>query len=184
MIRLYHAGYEEIKVPDVHRGRKNADLGQGFYMSDSDTFAGGWVREKTGADIIVNTYELDETDLKIRRFDRDQDWFKYIFSNRRSMPDALAEYDLIIGPIANDTIFETMGIMTSGFLSDDEAMQLLCVGPCFMQYVLKTAKAAEKLRFISSAALTRQQIEAGKSFVSAEGEHYMQAFAEVMQSFE
>ena len=39
------------------------------------------------------------------------------------MPDALSDYDVIIGPVANDTIFNTMGIMTSGFLSDEEAIE-------------------------------------------------------------
>jgi hypothetical protein len=30
---LYHTGFDEIKHPDIHIGRKNADFGQGFYLS-------------------------------------------------------------------------------------------------------------------------------------------------------
>ena len=124
MINLFHAGYEIISSPDVFRGRKNADFGQGFYTTDSRSFASRWAREKKGADIIINSYELDEIGLKIKRFERDPEWFRYVFSNRRSMPDELSEYDLIIGPIANDTIFETLGIIGSGFLTPAEALRL------------------------------------------------------------
>ena len=184
MIRLINAGYEEIREPDVHRGRKNADFGQGFYMTDNGSFAGRLVREKAGSDIIINTYQLDETDLKIKRFDRDSEWFKYVFSNRRSMADSLLEYDLIIGPIANDTLYDTLGIMTSGFLSDEEALELLSVGPCFTQYALKTLKAAEKLRFLSSSKISNKEAEEGKKLFKTEEEQYLTEFAKVMESFE
>lgn len=30
---LYHTGYQEIREPDIHHGRKNADFGQGFYLT-------------------------------------------------------------------------------------------------------------------------------------------------------
>ena len=119
MIKLYHSGYEEIREPDVHRGRKNADLGQGFYTTDNRDFAYRWSREKTESDIYVNTYELDTEGLIIKRFERDEEWFRYVFSNRRSLPDQLLEYDVIIGPIANDTIFDTFGLIGINILNID-----------------------------------------------------------------
>jgi len=39
-MRVYHTGYHERREVDVHAGRQNADFGQGFYLSDSDAFAG------------------------------------------------------------------------------------------------------------------------------------------------
>ncbi|WP_026520507.1 DUF3990 domain-containing protein [Butyrivibrio sp. FCS006] len=181
MIRVYHSGYEEIREPNVHRGRKNADLGQGFYTTDKREFACRWAREKTGSDIYVNTYELELDGLNIKKFERNEEWFRYVFSNRRSLPDYLSEYDVIMGPIANDTIFDTLGIMTSGYLSDDEAMKLLCVGPCYQQITLKTLKAAEHLRFVSSEILSGDDIEANKKIAEADGEQYLSEFARVME---
>ena len=61
-------------------------------------------------------YELEVENLKVRHLQRDEEWFEYIFSNRRGKLDSLMDYDVIIGPIANDTIFNTFGIITSGFL--------------------------------------------------------------------
>ena len=184
MIKVYHAGYVEIPVPDIKRGRANADFGQGFYLSDNYDFASLWVREKNRADIIVNSYELDESGLNILRFDRDEKWFRYVFSNRRSMPDSYADFDIIIGTIANDTIYDTMGIMTSGYLSDDEALKLLCVGPQYTQIVLKTQKAADNLHFLSALALSKETIEANKKIAAANEAEYLKLFAQTMESLE
>lgn len=184
MITLYHAGYSVIEHPDVHYGRKNADFGQGFYTSDNKDFSERWVRERSGYNIVINSYVLDDINLKVKRFRRNSEWFNYIFSNRRSKEDILAEYDLIIGPIANDTIYETFGLITSGFLSDDEAMKLLMVGECSDQIVLKTRKATEHLRFISSEILTKEKIDAARKEHEIENERFQSEFAQAMKSLE
>ena len=181
MIKLFHAGYEEIKTPDVFYGRKNADFGQGFYTTDDSSFASFWVREKKGAEVYVNSYELDETGLLVKEFERTPEWFRYVFSNRRSMPDGYVDYDLIIGPVANDTIFDTLGIMTSGYLKDEEAMRLLCVGPCYRQITLKTKRAAAALRFVGSKILDKKTIDEGKILHQRQQEQYFAEFTRVME---
>ena len=35
---LYHTGNREIKKPDIHFGRKNADFGWGFYLTPDRDF--------------------------------------------------------------------------------------------------------------------------------------------------
>ena len=182
MITLFHASYSVIEKPDIHYGRKNADFGQGFYTSDKYEFAGRWVVEKKDADIIINKYELDESSLKIKHFERSKEWFEYIFNNRRGKADYLSEYDLIIGPIANDTIHDTLGVITSGFLSDDEAMKLLMVGDSYDQIVLKSQKASDNLKFISHDVLTTEQIREFKKLSDLDNEKYMEVFAKTMES--
>ena len=184
MITLFHAGYDVIKEPDVHHGRKNADFGQGFYTTDNKKFAMRWAREQKGKEVIVNHYELDESTLLVKELKRDKEWFEYIFSNRRVRPDVFGEYDVIIGPIANDTIYDTFGIITSGFLSDEEAMELLMVGPCSRQIVLKTVKAGEALRFIGSEVLSPEQIRAGALEHEKENALFQAEFARAMKEME
>ncbi|WP_051207801.1 DUF3990 domain-containing protein [Butyrivibrio sp. AE3006] len=184
MIKVFHAGYELIMRPDLHRGRKNADFGQGFYVTKDYEFATRWAREKSGEDVILNTYELDESGLKIKYLDRDEEWFRYIFSNRRIKPDEFSEYDVIVGPIANDTIFNTLGIMTSGYLSDDEALKLLCVGPMYQQVVLKTLAAVDNLHFVSVSKLLSESIKENKEILAKEEECYLNEVAQVMQGFD
>lgn len=48
IIRLYHTGFAQIIEPDIHYGRKNADFGQGFYMSDDEEFSKRWARVRRG----------------------------------------------------------------------------------------------------------------------------------------
>ena len=128
-----------------------------------------------GKDAIVNEYELGEEGLLIHRLRRDEDWFNYIFHNRR-VRDGLS-VDVVVGPIANDTIFETLGIISSGLLSPADAMKILMIGPEFTQVVIKTEKAASQLKWIRSEKITKLD----EAYRRAEQEKYDAAFAEVLQ---
>ena len=171
MMKLYHTGNTEIRNPDIYRGRKNADFGQGFYLTPDMGFAYRWA----GTDSIVNEYELNEEGLLIHKFSRDEDWFNYIFRNRRA-EDSLS-VDIVVGPIANDTIFETLGIISSGFLKPSDAMKLLMIGPEFTQAAIKTEKAMRQLRWIQSGRITKLDAEQRK----AEQAAYDAAFGKVLQ---
>ena len=148
-MKLFHTGKMEIRDPDVGHGRKNADFGPGFYLTPDMDFAYRWA----GANAVVNEYELDEEGLRIHRFRRDEDWFHYIFHNRRA-EDSLSA-DVVIGPIANDTIFETLGIISSGFLKPSDAMKMLMIGPEYTQVALKTEKAVRQLRWLRAEKITK-----------------------------
>ena len=80
---LHHASYQIIREPDIHCGRKNADFGQGFYLSPAGDFAGRWARERRGEQVYVNRYALELSGLTVNRFMRDGARFDYIFANRR-----------------------------------------------------------------------------------------------------
>ena len=165
---LYHTGSREIVSPDIHYGRINADFGWGFYLTPDRDFTYRWAQENA----IVNVYELDETGLDIHRFSRDDSWFQYIFNNRKGK-DTLAA-DVITGPVANDTIFDTLGIMSSGFLNPEDALKLLMIGPEYMQIAVKTEKAAKQLCFIRSERIER----IGSEQMRKEQDDYQQMFAE------
>lgn len=178
---LYHTGYQEIRVPDIRHGRINADFGQGFYMTADEEFARRWARERQDAQTIVNVYDLDLTGLCVRRFERDEKWFDYIFRNRAARPDLLTEADVIIGPIANDTIFDTFGIITSGLLPAEKAMKLLMIGPCYEQIVIKSQKAAGQLMWREGSVMTKEEVARFRDIVAEEEAEYQRLFAEEMQ---
>lgn len=73
-MKLYHTGKQEIREPDIFHGRKNADFGQGFYLTPDIEFIYRWA----GPEAVINEYELDEKGLQVHRFDRDESWFNYI----------------------------------------------------------------------------------------------------------
>ena len=181
MIILFHTGYNIIEKPDVHYGRKNADFGQGFYTTDDVNFAHRWAREQDGCDIIVNHYELDDSTLKVKEFKRDSEWFRYIFSNRRMMPDLYSDYDLIIGPIANDTIYETFGIITSGLLTRKQSLELLMIGPLYEQTVIKSDKAARQLKWIDARIMSSEELATYRDIHEKEEAAYEKEFAAFLQ---
>ena len=180
---LYHTGYQEIRFPDIHYGRRNADFGQGFYLSDNQEFSERWAREQAGSQTIINQYELDMEGLSVRIFQRDAEWYGYIDSNRHMKPDLLEE-DVIIGPIANDTLFNTMGIITSGILKKEESLLLLQIGPEYRQITIKTEKAVSRLRWISARIMDKTELERNRRLLKAEEDAYQRRFAEKMQEID
>ena len=170
-MRLYHTGTVVIKDPDLQHGRKNADFGQGFYLTPDKDFTYRWARK----DAIVNIYDLDETGLNIHLFTRNIEWFNYIFHNRR-VEDTI-DADVIIGPIANDTIFDTMGIISSGFLAPEEALELLLIGPEYTQVAIKSEKAKARLHWLEAEQITAID----ESLHHQEELAYQKLFAAAMQ---
>ena len=172
-MKLYHTGGGPIEKPDIYRGRKNADFGQGFYLTPDRDFALRWARE--GA--VVNEYELDLTGLLVHTFSRGPDWFDYIFNNRRAK-DRL-EADVVTGPIANDTIYDTFGITTSGFLSREASLRFLMIGPEYTQTAVKSEKAASQL--VWTRAWKVEDVSRYRKIVKEEEEEYQQLFAQEME---
>ena len=177
-IMLYHTGYDKIPEPDIHYGRRNADFGQGFYLSDNEEFSKRWARERKGSTIYLNRYELDTDGLKIKTLSRNAEWFDYVYNNRSGQPDKLSEYGVVVGPIANDTIYDTWGITTSGLPDREQALRLLMIGSLYMQTVIKTDKAVRQLRFISADIPDSSEISQYRKAVRKEEEEFQLLFSE------
>ena len=60
-MRLYHTGHMEIRNPDIHRGQKNADFGQGFYMTCIDQ-AKKDLRDKARPELVSLPQSIDGYD--------------------------------------------------------------------------------------------------------------------------
>ena len=179
-VLLFHTGFQKIEAPDIRRGRANADFGQGFYLSGDGEFSRRWARARRGETTWLNVYELRTAGLRIKRFQRDAEWFDYIYHNRAGLADALAEFDVIVGPIANDTIYDTFGISTSGLLTPAQAIRLLLIGPVYEQTAIKTERAARQLRFVDARVLSEAEIAGYRKTVQQEQEAYQKAFAAEM----
>ncbi len=184
VLTLYHTGYREIRDPDIRYGRKNADFGQGFYLSDDEAFSKRWARERRGESVWLNRYTLDTAGLRIKRFIRDEEWFEYILANRSGHADSLTGYDVIIGPIANDTIYDTWGITSSGLLSTGQVLRILMIGPVYDQIVIRSDRAAAALRFESAEILSSEEIAGYRDVVPQEEEKFQEAFAQLMDEEE
>ena len=116
--------------------------------------------------------------MDVYTFTRDVNWFQYIFNNRR-MRDSLTA-DVVIGPIANDTIFDTLGIISSGYLQPEDAVKLLMIGPEYTQVAIKTEKALKQLRFVRSEKNNRISGEALQMEQGAYQKSFAQEFERII----
>lgn len=180
LLSLFHTGFQIVEKPDIHRGRKNADFGQGFYLSDNEEFSRRWASNLKDMTNYLNIYELNTEGLKIKRFTRSLEWFDYIFANRAGRKDSLSDYDAIIGPIANDTIYDTYGILTSGFIKNDKALKVLQIGNEYTQLVIKSEKAADSLKFIKAEVLLSDEIEKYQSIKKEEERLFQEGFQKII----
>ena len=173
-MKVYHAGFDVIRKPDIHYGRANADFGQGFYLSDNREFAARWAKERKQRQTYINLYELTTAGLKIKRFARDEAWFHYLYRNRNGYADSLADYDVIIGPIANDTLYDIWGITTAGLLSREQSLEILSIGPAYEQIVLKSEAAVGQLQWIEATELSHESLVKNRETLARKESDYQQ----------
>lgn len=111
---LYHGSNVQISKIDLSNSKPNKDFGSGFYLSDNFEQAMEMAKFKSevfGGIPTVMEYEFDESSaensaLKILRFlEYSKEWADFVFKNRTAESSEIKnEYDIVIGPIANDKV--------------------------------------------------------------------------------
>ena len=153
---LYHGSYLQIDRPDISFSRANVDFGPGFYTTPIKEQAISWsarFKRKFG-ESVVSAYEINEsalrTDVSILEFtEYDNDWLDFIVSCRRGL--VVGEFDVIIGAVANDKVFDTIQLLLDGFIDGDAAINRLRYEEPNIQYCFRSQSLIDKyIRFISS----------------------------------
>jgi len=151
---LYHGSYLEICAPDLIHSRENVDFGKGFYVTPLYEQAVKWVGrfKRLGKEGIVSKYFFDDdlkSELKVLEFDSySEDWLDFIL-NCRSGRD-ISDYDLVIGGVANDKVFNTVELYFDGLIDKKEAIKRLCYEKPNLQICFRTEKALQLLHFEGS----------------------------------
>jgi hypothetical protein len=148
-MKLYHGSITAIPSPDLSFSRDTTDFGKGFYTTAIQLQAEKWAaryKRRQGSG-VVSMYEIDEGELRknvsILEFDTYSDeWLDFIVNCRLGKPSG--NYDLIIGGIANDDVFNTMTVFLRGFIDKTEALKRLRYEKPNIQYCFKTQKVCDK----------------------------------------
>ncbi len=178
MIRkLYHGSCSIIEKPVFGYGKRYNDYGLGFYCTDSLEMAKEWgvSRDKDG---YANCYELDCADLRILDLNDPQycilHWLAVLLENREfDVPSALAleakqyilknfavdykSYDAIIGYRADDSYFSFAQDFINGTISYRQLNNAMHLGKLGQQFVLKSEKAFDRIRFVGAEVAERDQ---------------------------
>lgn len=178
MIRnIYHGSGKIIEKPMFGQGKPYNDYGLGFYSTENLEMAKEWAvtMEQDG---YANAYEVQEEGLRILNLYEEPynvlHWLTILLQNREfDIPSALAleakeylvktfwvdyeNYDVIVGHRADDSYFSFAQDFINGTISYRQLKRAMHLGQMGLQYVLKSEKAFEKIRFLGSEKAEREE---------------------------
>ena len=170
-VKLYHGSIYEFDTIDISIGKPFKDFGAGFYLSPlkkhSENLAlrnrqielirVAQYKKKPNVNAWIYEYEFDSDhlcSLKPKNFlQADAEWMKFVVLNRNnSKPQH--DYDIVIGPTANDNTRASIQAFFAGAYGDvnsDNAVNML-IGMLEpkklpVQYFFGSQKAADLLIF-------------------------------------
>lgn len=154
-MKLYHGTNVDFDDIDLTKSNKYKDFGSGFYLTDIRAQAEELAAKKSrlfGGYPIIQEYEFDESllngeDLKVLKFDKPStEWAKFIFNNRNRDSNFIHDFDIVIGPIANDGVAYLLGRYEEGTLTIEELSDKLDYNRLNSQYFFGTEKSLKYLK--------------------------------------
>ena len=145
---VYHGSWLAIPKPDCVHSRKRVDFGPGFYVTTLEEQAKRWslrFREKKGGSVI-SKYELDDSVFEVARtlvFDAyDEAWLTFISGCRQGVEPK--QYDLIMGGVANDRVFDTVELYLNSLIPIETALERLRIQTPSNQICLRSQEIMDK----------------------------------------
>lgn len=154
---LYHGSNTVVEKPRLIEQNRFLDFGYGFYTTTNKSQAESFAKKvvvRRGGTPMVNIYEIDdnigEELLKIKRFNAPyEEWLDFVSEHRNGTYSG-EQFDLIIGAVANDDVYRTLQVYSTGLLTKEQALEALKIKKLFDQYVFATNEAIKLLKFVKS----------------------------------
>lgn len=156
---LYHGSNTKVNNPKILPNLRALDFGAGFYLTSSKEQAKKWAitvtKRRNQGTPIINIYEFNENvfkNLKVLKFESaNGDWLDFVISNRKNI--ANNSYDIVIGPVANDSTLPVIDNYISNVYTKEEAVKRLLPQNLTDQFAFLTAKALTYLKFLKEELL-------------------------------
>lgn len=154
-MKVYHGSDVEVADVDLARSQMYKDFGSGFYVSVDRKQAVLFAKYKADRPAskthkaVVSVFDFDEralTDgsLRVKQFEGySTEWVDFIHEYRHSNE---TDYDLIIGPIANDDVRTQYARYDMGEITKEELLESLKYKRVIYQYCFKTMTAVSFLK--------------------------------------
>lgn len=114
-IEIFHGSDNVVEFPEIRKDKYTKDFSWGFYCTKNYDQACRWAN-RSGKNGIVNVYSYKEnSNLKIKKFDEMNDeWLDFIANSRNGK---VHNYDIVEGPMADDTIWNFVNDFLNGDIS-------------------------------------------------------------------
>lgn len=151
---VYHGGADAVSNPDLSHSRKAVDFGAGFYVTPIFDQAIRWgeKRKRRQGSAVISRYEYDEaaaSALKILRFDGySEDWLDFVVRCRDLKDDS--GWDIVVGGVANDKVFDTLEAFFDGFATKAQTIDRLRMEAPNLQMCFRSAAALQTLKYLGS----------------------------------
>ena len=114
-------------------------------------FSSNVVRREGKGIPTVTTFEFDESALgvlNVKQFEGySKEWAEFILANRQNNSDRqIHNYDIVIGPIADDSVGVQIRRLMRGYISIDVFLEEIKYCKMTMQYFLGTENSIKYLR--------------------------------------
>jgi hypothetical protein len=153
-ISVYHGSDVLVEIPKIMQPIRALDFGAGFYTTTNKGQAKNFakkVQDRNGSkESCISIYTLSFELLKKQKilfFDKpNKKWLDFVSANRNGIYAGII-YDVIYGPVANDTIFKTFIAYQNGTLSERETLRRLKIRPLYNQLVFTNEESLKCLSF-------------------------------------
>lgn len=171
-ILLFHSSKSGITTISKNGSQDNCDFGNGFYCSDLYSSAMCFIESYNNSSIYyfkTNLKDLDyiEIPASIERMIL-VCYFRGSLKQYQNHPklvsylDKIKDKDVIIAPIADNRMFQIMADFGKGNITDVEAIHALSTSRLGKQYIFKSDKALNKLKFLERVYCSKNEREESK----------------------
>lgn len=153
---VYHGSSLEVPMPDIYHSRDNVDFGKGFYVTpikeQAEKWAARFKRRKGRGIVSIYEFQLEacKNEFQVLEFEGyTNEWLDFITNCRNTADESI--YDLVIGGVANDKVFNTIELYFDGLIEKEEAIKRLRYMTPNLQLCIRRQDMIEKyLRFVES----------------------------------
>lgn len=154
---VFHGSDTIVDAPKILEAKRPLDFGGGFYVTTSKSQAKSWAIKvsyrNNNNHRCINRYEFDlektKSHLTVIQFESaDENWLDFICNNRSGKPTG--EYDIVVGPVADDRVYRVVVEYENGDLDKETALKNLKTEALCDQILFHTEKSLEYLKYIDT----------------------------------
>ena len=147
----------------------NKYFGQGFYTGESYEQAASFISGFDNSSIYF--LDFDDSDLKCRRYEVDQDWMMTVAYYRgairqyeehptiRKLVKRSRECDYIVAPIADNRMFQIIDAFMFGEITDEQCKHCLAATNLGYQYIFINDKAVSRVKILEHCFVSQEEKE-------------------------
>ncbi|MBX4267998.1 DUF3990 domain-containing protein [Clostridium estertheticum] len=162
---IYHGSDMVVDRPALLASKRTLDFGMGFYTTTSKnqaiSFSQKVMLRNGSQNKSVSMYEINfakiKNTLEVLSFnDPNGEWLDFVFSNRQGIYNG-KQYDVVIGAVADDTIYRIFSLYEAELLDREETLKRLKIRKFYDQVNFCTEKALTCLHYIGQLDLDTEE---------------------------